>query len=977
MRHRFIARIILPGHHSTRYDACSAVASTRVFRSDSVIVWLCGGVTAKSCPLFPHGDVTMRPFLSLSLVVVGLFLTVRLPAADDVQDKAEAALKRYYEDRLKQPFLKNPDEPEAKPEPPPWTAPLRQLASDKPDERRQAAVFLRELVAQAHEHERTGKAPWRSTPYWGGGADIPARTLREEVAKELGAAKALPDALPVIRWYLEKETNPGLLPPIMIALAKLKTREADALRVEVAAKPHDNAVVAAEALKQVALGKQTLPAERLAALCQHHRTEIRDAARKLNTLQGGKDPGVFDAAKAVRSEPLRKLMENVQSLLTELPPAKAEFVEVTVKYLDSDKKVRDTHASRGWLIRQDKDTVEIYTPYGHSQSFRNGEKDKHTLSERIPNGVKYTEIDATTDVAVAPAEIEVLIESVEKARAKDGDPHGLSERGPLTGQFQGSGASLYEAILAAWLVRAERYEEAARVLLPALDTLYEDRHLVEMVRGRMGEIHGYRMLVAFAGDRDYAAVLNEAKLIVEKYPGTRFEAYAKGFAEQLPRRRDDFTKLKLPTAGEWADLKKKLTREQQIDFLCSRLRLLNCFQMGQPGGYDDHAKQYAEPCGLAANASWGLGKGKTEVINPLTELVGERSWTDDEKPRSKGLELTLKDVPYLSKHLRDNWYQPTVSFWRDFHPDRHLSTTRPEVAGIINGLAQRDLCQTRGWSESKPEAIDKEIERINKWAKENANKTSIELTWEELEERIAEGADWSQIDGRVEWLLKKKESKAFDVMKQYLEKEKTDEWSKAKILDSYLEHDVAKAKGLAPKYLDAKDHFVRRSAALIVFRTDDKTKARKILGDELASCDLEGELPLPAVQALLDDGSEESKRQVARLFANQDLAHKRNYTRWNIFKLCVKAGMKEPYEFYLPLLDNNDKELPYLDAKGMRSGASFFDPSVAVETAEEIAKHFASDDRAVQEIVKYNPKTADQIPHLKKWLQKNLPSTEK
>jgi hypothetical protein len=211
----------------------------------------------------------MRQVISLPVVAVGLFLAVRLPAADDVHDKAETALKRYYEDRLKQPFLKDPDEPESKPEPPPWTAPLKQLASDNADERRHAAIFLRELLAQAHEHERTGKAPWRSTPYWGGGADVPARTLREEVAKELGAAKALPDALPVIRWYLDKEANPGLLPPIMEALAKLKTREADALRVEIAAKPHDNAVVAAEALKQLALGKQTLPAERLAALCQH------------------------------------------------------------------------------------------------------------------------------------------------------------------------------------------------------------------------------------------------------------------------------------------------------------------------------------------------------------------------------------------------------------------------------------------------------------------------------------------------------------------------------------------------------------------------------------------------------------------------------------------------------------------------------------------------------------------------------------
>jgi hypothetical protein len=919
----------------------------------------------------------MRQLIGLSAVAVGLSFAVRSPAAEDVHDKAQAALKRYYEDRLKQPFLKDPDEPEAKPEPPPWSAPLKQLASDKPEERRQAAAFLRELVAQALEHERTGKAPWRSTPYWGGGADVPARTLREAVASELGEAKALPDALPVLRWYLDRETNPSFLPPVMEALAKLETKEADTLRAEVAARPHDNAVVAAEALKQVAARKQTLPAERLAALCQHHRADVRDAARKLNAQQGGKDPGAFDAAEAVRSEPLRKLMDDVQALLTDLPPAKAEFVEVTVKYLDKDKKVRDTDASRGWLVRREKDAVEIYTPYGRLETFLDGEKKKHTLSERVPDGVRYTDIDATVEVAVAPAKIEALVERVEKARAKDGDPRRLSERGPLTGQFEGSGASLHEAILAAWLYRAERYDEAARVLLPALDTLYEDRHLTAMVRGRMGEIRGYRMLVAFAGDRDYAAALKEARLIVAKYPGTRFERYAKGLAEQLPRRMDDFTKFKLPTAAEWTEQKKKLTREQQIDFLCERLRLLNCFQEGQPGGYDDHATQYAEPCGIAADASWGLNKGKTEVINPLTELVGRRRWSDDDKPPPKGLELTLKDVPHLSKHLRDDWYQPTVSFWRDFHPDRHLSSTRPEIAGIINGLAQRDLCNTRGWGELKPEQIDKEIERINRWAKENENKTEIELSWEELEERIAEGADWSDIEGRVAWLLKKKETRAFGVMKRYLENEKTKDWSRAKILDAYLEYDASRAKDLAPKYLDAKDHYVRRSAALLVFRTGDRDKVRKILGDELATCDLDGGFALAAVEALLGDGTEQSKRQVARLFANKDLPHKRSHARWNIFRLCAKAGMKEPYRFYLPLLDNNDKELPHRGGNGKTVGASYFNPSVAVETAEEIAKRFAGDDPAVQEIVKNNPKTADQIPHLKKWLRAQLPAEDK
>ena len=41
--------------------------------------------------------------------------------------------------------------------------------------------------------------------------------------------------------------------------------------------------------------------------------------------------------------------------------------------------------------------------------------------------------------------------------------------------------------------------------------------------------------------------------------------------------------------------------------------------------------------------------------------------------------------------------------------------------------------------------------------------------------------------------------------------------------------------------------------------------------------------------------------------------------------------------------------------------------------AKELVEDIASDDAAVKEIAKKHPKAADQIPHLKKWLQSRLP----
>src|SRR5262245_31585973 len=121
-------------------------------------------------------------------VLLAMALLPNLGAADKqdaLRVEVAAALKRFYEDRLDRPFLRDPDDPEKKPAPLPWDAPLKKLKAGKPDEQSDAVAFLRELLSQALEHETSRKAPWRSTPFWGGGAELPARDLRKEIAGEL------------------------------------------------------------------------------------------------------------------------------------------------------------------------------------------------------------------------------------------------------------------------------------------------------------------------------------------------------------------------------------------------------------------------------------------------------------------------------------------------------------------------------------------------------------------------------------------------------------------------------------------------------------------------------------------------------------------------------------------------------------------------------------------------------------------------
>ena len=154
------------------------------------------------------------------------------------------------------------------------------------------------MVALALDDETSGKTPWRNTPYWGGGAEVPARDARHAIADELAKAKPCAEVLPVLKWYFDNERADRFLPPVVEALGKVDGAAADSLRAELATKPHVNAVVAAEAIRQITARKKTLPADTLAALCHHHRAAIRDAARALSAQQGGKDPGAFDPAKA-------------------------------------------------------------------------------------------------------------------------------------------------------------------------------------------------------------------------------------------------------------------------------------------------------------------------------------------------------------------------------------------------------------------------------------------------------------------------------------------------------------------------------------------------------------------------------------------------------------------------------------------------------------------------------------------------------
>jgi hypothetical protein len=844
---------------------------------------------------------------------------------------------------------------------PPWADALKELAGEAQAKRGAAAKYLVSLLDQAQTDELSGKAPWRATPYWGSSGENPARNLRKQVADELAKAPSSPATLTVVRWYLDHEKVSRFQESAIVAIDKVKEKDAGEFCLKLLQPPHENSVVVLAALDQLAKRKTDIPDAVLKSLCDHYRPSLREAARKLNKERGGADPGPFDGAKAMQRPAIAALMTSIGALVDQPAPPDAEFVKVTTKWTAGDRT--ETTSTLGWLIKDNKDSWTVLTPFGHRETFQKGKTIKNSRggdSTSTSTREKFPIADEVKRVA---------------ALRKKGDPEfELSERGGLTGQFQGRTAGVYEVTLAHWLYTAKQFDLSAQLLLPALDSLYMDSHLVDMMRHRVGEAAGYRMLVAFAGDRDFAETRRLADAIVKRYPGTRFHEYAVKFAREMPKRQDDFKKLKLPTPDEWAALKKKLSRAEQITYLAERIRLLNCFQWGQPGGYSIADVQYAEPGGMSRDASFGGGEGTTRVINPYVELVGGEEGIfrgREENTKIKGMELKVADIALLAPHLRDDWHILCVSFWRNFHPDRNLGTTRPLIAEIINDLSKRDLSRVRDMSSMSEADIDKHIKKMILWSQENAKKTEDELAWEGLEDEVKAGQ-------RFYWLrnysvfLQRKDKRLVPILLKYVdeldpkghkEEPRTGAWDEqatASILADCLALDPPAFKVAVKRLADHHLTPVRLLVGRILHAGGEKEEARKVFAPILEKGDpfhMQRQ-DLPAVfEALLSDRSEPSTAVARLLFKNKRYVEiEDGAVRVSLVQQCGDAGIGDGYLAYLPLLEVPEK---------------------GKEIAKELTNKLAPKDPEIVRITKMFPKASDQIAPLKEWLKAKAKFVEK
>ncbi len=625
--------------------------------------------------------------LAAFATLLAVLLVVPTGRADDKADIA-AALKVYYKGG----------------QAPDYQSAVEKLDSQNAlDERRKAADYLRALLTRALQDEKDEASLEKTLPQWPPDESLPHK-LRAAIANEIRGQLPTAEVAPVLSWYFDHETDSSLQHLLLHTLRWTPGQEADALRVRLIVKPHPNAFVVAAALKQLEKSKAPVPADVLTSLCQHYRGSIRQAAYGLNQARGGPVPPPFDAVKAFRTPAIQRILEQIAPLVAERPPEDARFVRVTLRSYNRDGKRIWNRVLHGFVITEDDEKLEILTPSGWHETFM---KQPGWETDRKGGSTIWTQADCKLDD-------EVL--SVEQLRDPNDPQAAIGERDDDAGPYLVAGS--YEILLADWLHHMNKDDLAARILLPALDTFYEDRFLVEHARRSLALGCGQQMLSAFVGDRNYERAELLAERLVKYYPHSPFYAYAERLKRELPRRRADFAELKLPTPSEWRELRATLTHDEQIDFLCKRLRLVNYIQEGLEPLARESGEQYGEPCGMDHGART-LRRGTTRVINPYAELCGEdaNGAHDIAGTPERRFELTPADVPRLVPYLREDWLLLEVPFWGRYPPFRRLVTSRCLVGWAINCAAGQDRFRDDEFEAMSPTEQEKHLQSILDWAR--------------------------------------------------------------------------------------------------------------------------------------------------------------------------------------------------------------------------------------------------------------------
>jgi hypothetical protein len=610
----------------------------------------------------------------LRLLPLLLLLAVTALAGDtpkQVTDSPEG--KRAFDD-LTAYYADNKKEP-------PYKQAIADLGSPDEAKRKAAGAYLTALFKQLFADESNGRAPFKRTPFFGGGGSTSdAREFRKTLAQAFGKDAQGDAALDTALWLVDSEKDARNQAAGVDALRRIKGGRSTEIFKKLLQQPHPNAAVVKSVIEEVAArGLQELEPD-ITRLCEHYRASVREAAKGAAAKIGsGKIPGY--KPEAAFTPWLDQELKNIAAMVPVEIPKDAKWMRFTLAGRGEGGKSIEFS---GWLLSEKDGKYQVLDYFGMERS----------LNKEGEGAAK-----------AAPRTFEEEAKALLEVRAS-GDASALSRHGGLTAQFEPRFVSVPEALVAAWSYTHGDKASAAAILFPRIADTADDRWVGWVARDLIGHAYFQRMLDAFTHERDYPGAIalgkHLSKPIFDEY---NYQERARNLTAQLEKRSDDFKTFVLPMPEKWAEQKAKLSRAEQINFLADHLRLLNAIQMGQPGDVNYADEQHAEPFARA--------KAATKVINPYNELLS--------------MKLDIADIPTLAPHLADENFMLAYSYWRDFHTKRTLHQVNWAIAAVINDTAKKDLSEVGLYMSLDDAGKKKHIEKILDWCKANAGKTRDQL----------------------------------------------------------------------------------------------------------------------------------------------------------------------------------------------------------------------------------------------------------
>lgn len=299
---------------------------------------------------------------------------------------------------------------------------------------------------------------------------------------------------------------------------------------------------------------------------------------------------------------------------------------------------------------------------------------------------------------------------------------------------------------------------------------------------------------------------------------------ARELTRQMQNRVDDFVTLNLPDSNTWINYKNKHSREEQIDFLLQRLKLLNCVQNGQPAGISYLAPQsscnFFEVNGLNENF-WE--SNSLSVVNPVRELIN--------------LQISPLEVKQVVPYLLSEDYIPSYTYHRDFFPERTLHKVSWVVADIVFKTTQQQFLKVREFDTMTLKQKEGVVENILKWCDSQNGKTASEITHEILQK----STKWNEFypalkrayAAKEPYLTKLLVARFKDFSDEGFPTEQGTIANYLFLVDTGTQVDVVKS------WMDMSDDWVKYWSSLYLLKNSevDKVKSLNSLAQILEKCD--------------------------------------------------------------------------------------------------------------------------------------------